>query len=88
MIHQDTQGSGKGQHRRCSRRQTSVHQMLNAIPGIDHLARVCVCVRVWAHQRETGSQIIWEYLNAPACESGRGRDMRDPAACVAVGGTV
>lgn len=53
--------------------------MLNAIPGMDHLARVCVCVSLCGRMRKRGTQMIWEYLNGRACELGCGRDMRNPA---------
>lgn len=81
VIHQDAQGSGKGQRRRCSRRQNPDRQMLNAIPGMDHLARVCVCVSLCGGMRKTEPQMIWEYLNGRACELDCGRDVRDPAVC-------
>lgn len=41
---------------------------------------MCLCISVWVHENEP--QTIWEYLNGYD-ETGCGRDVRDPAVCVA-----
>lgn len=64
VIHQEAPGSSKGQPRRCSRRQSLVHQMLNAPPGMDYLARVrvclCVCLGgICERQRKRAKYDMW-----------------------------